>query len=189
MRIHPFVLYGYNLLPVKNDDSYWQWMGFIRQASALTHAHDRSVMACHIYGHCLSFLLREPTKQSLREGLQFARAALDYLPEFEHYTRVCDPKIEQLTAEDIKSTGYVVDTLEAAMWCVLTTDTYRDCVPKAVNLGEDTDTVAAVAGGLAGALYGYDAIPKEWLDKLLRREYIEKLCKSAEETWVNINMV
>jgi ADP-ribosylglycohydrolase len=66
---------------------------------------------------------------------------------------------------------------------LLTTDTYRDCVLKAVNLGGDTDTVAAIAGGLAGALYGYDAIPREWLDTLLRREYIEQLCERAAQNW------
>ena len=76
-----------------------------------------------------------------------------------------------------------MDTLEAALWCLLTTDTYRDCVLKAVNLGGDTDTIAAIAGGLAGALYGYDAIPKEWLNTLLRRDYIEQLCERAAAVW------
>ncbi|MBQ8235123.1 MAG: ADP-ribosylglycohydrolase family protein, partial [Clostridia bacterium] len=82
-----------------------------------------------------------------------------------------------------KSSGYVVDTLEAALWCLLTTDNYRDCVLKAVNLGEDTDTVAAIAGSLAGTLYGYDAIPLEWRNTLIKREYIEELCKRASENW------
>lgn len=54
---------------------------------------------------------------------------------------------------------------------------------KAVNLGDDTDTTAAVAGALAGALYGYDAIPREWLDTLIRREYIEGMCERAGESW------
>lgn len=77
------------------------------------------------------------------------------------------------------SDGYVVHTLEAAIWCLLTTDSYEECVLKAVNLGDDTDTTAAVAGGLAGALYGYDAIPEEWRNSLLRRDYIEELCEKA----------
>ncbi len=65
------------------------------------------------------------------------------------------------TPEDyIESSGYVVDTLEAAVWCLQNTNNYKDCVLKAVNLGEDTDNVAAVAGGLAGLHYGYDSIPK-----------------------------
>ena len=145
----------------------------------ITHAHERSIMGCHIYADCLSFLLNEPTKESLREGIKFAEADLDYLPEFEHYKRIFEPGFEKLPMDAIKSSGYVVDTLEAALWCVLTTDNYRDCVLKAVNLGDDTDTVAAVAGGLAGALYGYEAIPKEWLAALKRRDYIEEMCERA----------
>ncbi|MBQ4509319.1 MAG: ADP-ribosylglycohydrolase family protein, partial [Clostridia bacterium] len=77
----------------------------------------------------------------------------------------------------IKSSGYVVDTLEASIWCLLNTKSYEECVLKAVNLGEDTDTVGAVTGGLAGILYGYDAIPSEWLNSLVKKEMIEKMCE------------
>ena len=83
----------------------------------------------------------------------------------------------------IKSGGYVVDTLEAAVYCLLNTNSYRDCVLAAVNLGDDTDTVAAVAGGLAGALYGLASIPKEWLATLKRADYIEALCEKALAAW------
>mgnify|MGYP000546168875 CR=1 FL=1 len=87
------------------------------------------------------------------------------------------------TRDDIISDGYVVHSLEAAIWCLYTTNNYRDCVLEAVNLGEDTDTVAAIAGGLAGALYGYDDIPKKWLDTLYRRDYIEEMCERAFRAW------
>lgn len=93
------------------------------------------------------------------------------------------PDFLWLERNEIKSSGYVVDTLEAAVWCVMTTDSYAECVLRAVNLGEDTDTVAAVAGGLAGALYGLDGIPQVWLDKLKRREWIEEMCDRATESW------
>lgn len=184
MRIHPFVMYATFTLLKGNENDYWTWMGCIKNASALTHAHDRAIMGCYIYAYCLSFLLRDGTRESLLEGLRFAERDLDYLPEFEHYRRVFAPDFDKLAADDIKSTGYVVDTLEAALWCVLTTNNYRDCVLKAVNLGDDTDTVAAIAGGLAGALYGYDNIPAEWRNTLLRRDYIEELCERASENWV-----
>lgn len=183
MRIHPAVLYGYETCLNRSDDGYWLWMGLIKNTSALTHAHARSVMACYIYGYCLSALLKEPSKQSLKDGLRFAGEDLDYLQEFEHYTRLFRPDFDKLPEDEIKSSGYVVDTLEAALWCLLTTDSYRECVLKAVNLGGDTDTTAAVAGGLAGALYGYDAIPREWRDTLLRREYIEEMCERAGKAW------
>lgn len=80
-------------------------------------------------------------------------------------------------APDLKSGGYVVDTLEAALWCLLNTDSYESCVLKAVNLGEDTDTVAAVAGGLAGIYYGYEAIPQKWTNQIARLDYIKELCE------------
>ncbi len=183
MRIHPFVLYATLTFLKGNEEGHWLWMECIKRASALTHAHDRAIMGCYIYGYCLSFLLKEATRESLVAGIKFAGEDLDYLPEFEHYKRIFDSNFEKLTIDDIKSTGYVVDTLEAALWCVLTTDNYRDCVLKAVNLGDDTDTVAAVAGGLAGALYGYDAIPSEWLDTLKRKDYIEAMCDRASAAW------
>ena len=73
--------------------------------------------------------------------------------------------------------------MEAALWCLLTPDSYADCVLKAVNLGDDTDTIAAIAGSLAGALYGIAAIPQEWLNTLLRKDYIETMCQRAYNTW------
>ena len=105
------------------------------------------------------------------------------MPEFDHFKRIFADDFEALPEEKIKSTGYVVDTLEAALWCLLTTESYRECVLKAVNLGGDTDTVAAVAGGLAGALYGIEGIPEEWLNTLIKREYIEEICERAAVCW------
>ncbi len=183
MRIHPFVLYASMTMLNANEEDYWRWMAFVKKASSLTHAHDRSVMGCYIYGYILTFLLKEQSKNSLIDGIRFAGQELDYLDEFEHYKRIFEPNFDKLPVEEIKSTGYVVDTLEAAIWCLLTTDSYEACVLKAVNLGDDTDTVAAITGGLAGALYGYDAIPPTWRDTLIKREYIEEICKKAYDAW------
>ena len=59
------------------------------------------------------------------------------------------------------------------MWCLLNTNSYRDAVLKAVNLGDDTDTTGAVTGGLAGIIYGFDEIPRDWIDKLKNKNLIE----------------
>jgi ADP-ribosylglycohydrolase len=166
-----------------NDDDYWKWLDCIRQASALTHAAPRSVLGCYIYAFCLLFLLKDSACESLKEGISYAEKGLGSLPDFEHYERIFAPDFKDLPEDEIKSSGYVVDTLEAALWCLLTTDNYRDCVLKAVNLGGDTDTIAAVAGGLAGALYGYESIPDEWRNTLIKREYIEELCDRAFDAW------
>lgn len=178
MRIHPLVLHSF----VKNlPFETWRWI--VEYGSMLTHAHDRSIMGCLIYAFVLLYLLSCREKRGVMRALREARKCLQVLPEFLHYSRIFSNDFADLPREKIKSSGYVVDTLEAALWCLLTTDSYRECVLKAVNLGKDTDTVAAVAGGLAGALYGYEAIPTEWLDTLKRREYIETLCQKACESW------
>jgi len=75
----------------------------------------------------------------------------------------------------------VVDTLEAALWSFATTESFREAVLTAANLGFDADTVAAVTGQVAGAFYGADAIPREWLEKLYLRDVIDKMARSLAE--------
>lgn len=160
-----------------------EWESIIEKASALTHAHERSKLACKIYTLILFQLLDMPCKESIKLALDMAKCRYESSSEYGHYKRLFDPDFDKIPRAKIKNTGYVVDTLEAAIWCILTTETFRDCVLKAVNLGDDTDTVAAVAGGLAGALYGYYAIPKEWINTLKRRDYIEAMCERASAAW------
>ena len=86
-----------------------------------------------------------------------------------------------LNEADINSSGYVLHTLEASLWCLLTTNNYADAVLKAVNLGDDTDTTAAVTGGLVGLLYGCESIPDNWIYQLARKKDIEDLAVRMEE--------
>ena len=171
MRIHPFVLYAY-----AKQMSIDEWLGVIVKASALTHAHDRSKIGCLIYTFVLMSLLKDKGKGGIEDGLKKAKHYLNACAEFTPYERIFKNDFATLPRDEIKSSGYVVDTLEAALWCVLTTEDYKSCVLKAVNLGDDTDTVAAVAGSLAGALYGIDGIPNEWKAKLQKNTYIKQLC-------------
>ena len=99
------------------------------------------------------------------------------------FCRLLEGDIFQLPEQEIKSSGYVVDTLEASVWSLLTTGSYADAVLRAVNLGEDTDTTGAVTGALAGLLYGYDAIPRDWVQALARREEIEALGRKLKEVY------
>ncbi len=177
MRINPFVLYLY----YKNMDIS-EKLEVIHNASSLTHAHERSKIACGIYSFVLWELLGAPYKDYIQKGLRKAKEYYRDSIELSKYHRLFNG-IEDLTIDEIKSSGYVVDALEAAIWCLLTTKDYKECVLRAVNLGGDTDTIAAIAGGLAGALYGYDSIPKEWMNILLRRDYIEEMCDTAAQCW------
>jgi ADP-ribosylglycohydrolase len=176
MRVHPFILFAY-YNGIQDDKEF---VNMIANASALTHAHKCSIDGCVIYAYVLRELLNNPEKSSVHKGIDCARSVR---PFGRYYDRVFSGEIGTLTSKDIKSSGYVVDSLEAAIWCLLTTDRYEECVLKAVNLGEDTDTVAAIAGSFAGALYGFDAIPASWMGRLRKKEYIEEMCNKACNTW------
>ena len=177
MRIHPFVMYAfYN--NIKDDKLVYM----IEMASRLTHSHDISIDGCIIYAYILIELLKDTSKESIYKGIKHASEAMSFNSEG-HYKRLLELNIATLDKTEIKSSGYVVHSLEAAVWCLLTTNTYKDCILKAVNLGKDTDTVAAIAGGLAGALYGINSIPKQWLDTLKKKNYIDSLCENAYKKW------
>ncbi|MGN1021452.1 MAG: CpsB/CapC family capsule biosynthesis tyrosine phosphatase [Aristaeellaceae bacterium] len=161
-------------------------LAVIHDVSALTHRHPRSQMGCGICALILMALCDGRGLEGIQEGVDRAKRyyAADpaFSQELSRYARILNsPSVmafAQTPEEAIRSGGYVVDTLEAALWCVLNTDNYRDCVLKAVNLGGDTDTVAAVAGGLAGCLYGMEGIPEDWLAGLRKAEDVEALCKA-----------
>lgn len=134
----------------------------IENVSAITHAHYISKTACVCYVNIARNLLK---------GYQLGEI-LETLMPGEPFDRL--KTIHALKEDEVKSTGYVVDTLEAALWALSTTNNFKDAVLKAVNLGSDTDTVAAVTGGLAGIMYGMSGIPEEWIKTLRGKEIIEK---------------
>jgi ADP-ribosylglycohydrolase len=176
MRIHPVCLYLYGRkLPTRNK------IKIIEEVSSLTHAHERSKIGCGIYAFVLWELLNSPEKESIKKGLEKAKKFYQERDEINIYHHLFTADFKDKPKHLIKSSGYIVHTLESAIWCLYNSDNYTDCVLKAVNLGEDTDTVGAIAGGLAGALYGLNGIPCNWLKQLLKRDYIEQLC---EKTYV-----
>ena len=112
-------------------------------------------------------------------GFAYYERTLSGHENLRYYDRLRDLKqFAQLPVDKIRSSGYVVDTLEAAVWSLITTDSFEAALLKAVNLGEDTDTVGAVAGGLGGLFYGYQGIPAQWVNALQKKEWIESLCEN-----------
>ena len=124
----------------------------VRAVSAVTHAHQLSCGLCVELVH---------VARCLMAGASPIEAAGEHA------------RLRERPRCEVRSGGFVRDTFEAALWCLLTTSSYEECVLAAVNLGDDTDTTAAVAGGLAGIAYGEATIPEGWLATLRGRDVIE----------------
>ena len=183
MRIMPACLYVYEKV-MDSDMTEEQAVELIHEVSALTHAHLRSQIACGIYYFLVKSILnhagtlRERLQEGINDAMNYYRKDIRNLVQVAFYHRLMNlEEFKDSPSDMIKSGGYVVETIEAAVWCLLNTDNLKDCLLKAVNLGYDTDTVAAGAGGLAGLYYGFSCIPEEWLDKIQKKYWIKRICK------------
>jgi ADP-ribosyl-[dinitrogen reductase] hydrolase len=138
-----------------------------RGSARITHADPKAQSSCVLLNLWIAEMLLNGTRDA-------RRLAVDLLHTTEQRLWQRLKAVENNQEDLILSSGYTVDTLEAAAWSFLTTDSFEEAVVKAANLGGDADTVAAVTGALAGAFYGYSAIPERWRDKLKDAERIRK---------------
>lgn len=164
MRIHPLAFY---LLDV---DNFEEKKNMIYQVSSLTHANIISKVACHFLVELIIRLLKTNSIRTAYDAV--CREFAEYYTEDKiqsAFANIFSGKILSMPASSVKSSGYVIDTLEAVLWCIFHTTTYKDAVLTAVNLGDDTDTVGAITGGIAGIIYGLNAIPEEWISKLVNK--------------------
>ena len=187
MRIMPACLYAYEKV-LSEEWDVKQAIECVHQVSALTHNHLRSKMACGIYYFMIKNIMEgcgsllERLQNGVEDAVSFYHGDIVNNVELEYYARLFHLDEFAKNKEDaIKSSGYVVDSLEAAVWSLITTDTLEDGLLKAVNLGGDTDTIGAIAGGLAVLFYGYDRVPEEWRKKIIKEEEIIALCEIMEE--------
>lgn len=173
MRILPLLAYIKDM-PIQERYEH------TRLVSAITHGHIRSVMACFYYLEFARQLLEKKDKFQIYNDLQNVLTAFfeeNNFPknEISIFKRLLQEKIYEYPDNMIHSSGYVLHTLEASIWCLLTNTTFETTVLEAVNLGSDTDTTGAVVSGLAGLLYGHQSIPKNWLNVLVKKEYLEEV--------------
>lgn len=181
MRMLPiaYYLYGGNF----NED---EEVDIINNVSSLTHAHKISCLGCKIYCDYVKQLLSGVSKEEAMEFIKKQNYNLYYPKDVvDKYSRILTSNISKLKMVDIRSTGYVVDTLEASLWCTLNSNSYEEAVSMAVNLGIDTDTIGAITGSLNGIIYSRVNIPNNWLDKIRKRGYIEDLIQKFVEVISN----
>ena len=180
MRILPLVPY---ILNMEEENRF----RIIKEISSLTYRHSRSILAC--IALC-EFAIQYINLQSVEEAYQAMQQTILQLLKrdmfieegipFERLTGLSYEEFKTIALKDIHSTEYVIDTLEASLWCIFNTTSYKDAVLKAVNLGDDANTVGAITGGLAGIIYGYDTIPSEWLEVLAKKDDIIQLADKLD---------
>lgn len=205
MRIMPVCLYA----AMKEKDGTLtekEAVQAVHNATLLTHNHLRACTASGIYYFMCKEILKfrgffndtiaagekddtDASVSTLRKVLQQGMdAAVSFYREHDmddelvSYARMMDMEsYANLSADKIRSSGYVVHTMEAAVWTLITTGSLEEALLQGVNLGDDADTVGAVAGGLAGLYYGYDSVPAAWKDAMQKLAWLEDMCRKAAD--------
>ena len=176
MRMLPIAYYCY--LKGLEDTEI---LKIVKEVSSITHRHPISILGCYIYVRLAIELLKE--KELLQAYQEIKKLDYSYFPEdtIYKYERILNNDIGLYNIHDISSNGYIVSTLEAVIWSLINSKSFNEAIIKAINLGEDTDTVGACVGGLAGIYYGIENINQKWKDNILRYDYIINICKEFEK--------
>ena len=173
MRVAPLAI------PLLSENNINNRYIYEKKYTEITHAHPRAIVGSIIY---IELLINLYKLNSLEESLINVRNTLNSMnlteyerKEIKEYEIIFNKNFKDIDIDEIKSSGYVVDTLTASIWCILNSNNFKEAVLKAVNLGGDTDTVGSTTGTIAGVILGYRKIPKEWISNLYDSSRINKM--------------
>lgn len=171
MRMFPVAYYIW-----KNHLDEAEATKLVNDVSCLTHSHPISQLGCKIYCDYLGYLLDGEDRYYAYYLLQQNDYSQYYPQEaVDAYHRILDGSIIVEPQREISGSGYVVDSLEAAIWASFNSENYQEAVTKAINLGDDTDTVGAITGSMAGVMYGVENIPEKWIQAIKKVDAIRNL--------------
>ena len=177
MRILPLAYYCYSK-QLSEKEIYET----VKNVSSITHGHEISVMGCFIYVLYGIELLKGKNLDQAYKTIKRTKYNCYFAEDtINRYDRILKNNIKKYELDDIKSSGYVIDTLEATLWVLLNTKSYNQAIIGAINLGGDADTIGACVGGLAGIHYGFNKINPKWINELLKLDYIVELCNKFNE--------
>ncbi len=167
MRLAPIPMYFIN--------NYDKTVYYSAKSSITTHNNIMAIDSCKFLGAFIYYAINGKDKDfligDLYKNMDLDERVLDRVKsDFKNMERI-----------DINSDAFVLNTLEASLWCFYNSDDYESAVKLAVNLGEDTDTTAAVTGQMAGSFYGSSSIPKDWINKLAKKELILSLIRGLKQ--------
>lgn len=178
MIYYVYLKYGLEVSPVAVD--------LIYRLSGLTHAHLISKVCCVYYVYIGMYLLDAGENGDMHSAITEAIKAVDWYYDFEVLDILQIKSLVdcvRLDRDAVRSTGYVLDSLMASIWCLWHTLSYEGAVLAAVNLGDDTDTTGAITGSLAGIWYGMQSIPVEWVADLRNKRLINDICERFYEQY------
>ncbi|MEF9934873.1 ADP-ribosylglycohydrolase family protein [Clostridium sp.] len=174
MRMLPLAYYLY-----AKDIGLEESIKIINNVSSITHRHVTAKTSCVIYTLFAMSLIEGNTMWNayidLKDKIEILSSNKDIELNGEAFSRILDNNIIMYDEKELWATGYCVDTLEAVFWSFLNGDGYADCVLKAIKLGGDTDTIAALTGALAGIYYEEEDISPEWINQIVKKEEIINL--------------
>ena len=174
MRILPLSYYCF--AKKKNEQEIFE---IVRKVSSITHGHETSIMGCFIYVmYGIELLSNRNLIQAYKKIKKIKYKTYFSEETISRYDKILKKDISKYDLDEIKSTGFVINTLEATLWVLLNTKSYNQSIIGAINLGNDTDTIGACVGGLAGIYYGLQNIDKRWQSELLKYNDIVELCNN-----------
>jgi ADP-ribosylglycohydrolase len=147
------------------------------ESSRTTHAAATAIAACRYFAGLLLGALEGQSKEQLLSSFFYPGLDRDHWhrqPFPPEIAEIADGSFKRKEPPEIQGSGFVVRSLEAALWAFHRSDSFREGALRAVNLGDDADTTGAIYGQLAGAYYGVNAIPHDWIERLALREYINE---------------
>lgn len=176
MRMLPIAFYCY-YKKLTNEQIYV----LVKNILSLTHSHEISILGCYIYTKYIMFLLDGNDKFESYKMLKQVDYNMFSVETINIYNRILKKDIYKLRNKEIKSSGYVVDSLEAVLWVILNTNDFSSSILTAVNLGEDTDTIGAITGSISGLIYNFEDIPSKWIENLKKKDYLIELSNRFEK--------
>lgn len=167
-------------IPIFFRDDFEEAVEFSGRSSLTTHNNIMAVDSCRYFGGLLQQFINSRLEIVAFKIKVIKDTAVD-LELDERVIKAAADAFKKKRAE-IKSDGFVINTLEASLWSFLNTENFSEAVLKAVNLGGDADTVGAVTGQLAGAYYGFNSIPDQWINKLARLDLIKETAEKLYQS-------
>lgn len=184
MRVMPLAFYLLSQFPNYRFNS--DVANICERFSSLTHRHPRSLLATSILVNVTTTVILSPNKyamlKSIREVLDYYQELPKFKDEIKYFNQMDDPSYYRKPNSEVQSSGYVIDTLNSVFWCLMNSEKYVSAVKKAVNMGNDSDTIASITSMLGSLLYAPVSFPPEWAVLLKGKTHIKWAVALALQT-------